>query len=315
MLQLCCRLTIGDLFFELVNHVEINSTWKDFTGGCVIKLPRKVQNYDSNKLDRLIHRGDAVKVELGYDERFHTTFTGYVAFLKPTFPVELQCEDEMFKLKQTPVNPKSWTNATASDVLDYLGLKDYQTFGDIQLGAFRIQAQHDTAAKVLKKLKDEFQLYSFMRDGKLHLGDPYDKTYAKEVVFGFGYNIISHSLEYRRADEVKLRVKAISKNTDGKDTKIEVGDVEGENRTLHYFNKSLEQLKTLANRDLDRLKYTGYRGHFTTFGEPVVRHGDIVELYDPEEKEKDGKYWVDKVVTEFGMNGYRQEITLGPSAG
>lgn len=47
-----------------------------------------------------VKRGDAVKVWLGYDDRNELAFAGYVKEVGFKTPVVLECEDEMFKLKQ-----------------------------------------------------------------------------------------------------------------------------------------------------------------------------------------------------------------------
>jgi len=73
---------------------------------------------------------------------------------------------------------------------------------------------------------------------------------------------------------------------------------------------SVSEAKKLLQRETERLRYTGYRGSFTTFGKPDIRHGDIVNLSDPIFPERSGKYLVKRVRTTFGMNGYRQEVEL-----
>jgi hypothetical protein len=54
-------------------------------------------------------------------------------------------------------------------------------------------------------------------------------------------------------------------------------------------------------------KDTGFRGSFTTFGSPIVRHGDRVKLVDPVINDRNGFYIVKSVETSFGQNGYRQK--------
>ncbi|HLP51238.1 MAG TPA: hypothetical protein VK154_10170 [Chitinophagales bacterium] len=329
MFQLCCKITIGELVFKMVNEVEINTSFKNFTDTCIIKLPRKVympgEKYNTSRLDTQIKRGQAVKVELGYNDKLQVEFAGYVASVKPTVPVEVHCEDDMFLLKQVPVKPKNFQKAALKDVLDYIGVKkvkasngqmlDYKLMGDVKLdGAFHITNETDTAAKVLKKLKDECPiLFSFMRNGKLCIGDAYEVN-APKVKFAFGSNIISHSLAYRRKEEVKFSVTVTSKNDNGKDKSIKVGDSDGDQRTFTVSNKSESDMKKLGQQYLEQLQFDGYRGSFTAFGEPAVQHGNIAELADSEEKEKDGNYYIDGVKKTFGQSGYRQEIELGKKA-
>ena len=61
---------------------------------------------------------------------------------------------------------------------------------------------------------------------------------------------------------------------------------------------------------MPRLKYEGFRGSFTTFGLPKVKHGDIVELIDKNLTERTGSYLVKEVKESNTNSGQRQTITL-----
>lgn len=166
-------------------------------------------------------------------------------------------------------------------------------------------------------MKDDYPtLSSFIREGTLYIGDAYDENYSTHVKFVFGRNIINHNLEYKTADDIKYQVKVTSKNDNGKDTSVTVGDKDGDQRTFTDANKSQSELKELANKYLGLVKFSGYRGDFTAFGEPMVRHGYVAVLSGSERKEQDGSYWIDGVKKTFGGGkGYRQVITLGKKAG
>lgn len=69
-------------------------------------------------------------------------------------------------------------------------------------------------------------------------------------------------------------------------------------------------LKELAERELENFRYTGFRGSFTTFGEPFVNHGDKIELVDANIPDRNGLYIVEEVERTFGFNGYRQKIKI-----
>jgi hypothetical protein len=66
-----------------------------------------------------------------------------------------------------------------------------------------------------------------------------------------------------------------------------------------------------TTRDLEKFRYTGFRGTFKTFGVPIVRHGDKVQLVDPVIKDRNGLYIAKGIETTFGLDGYRQQIELG----
>jgi hypothetical protein len=324
MLKLVCKVTIGKLIFDFVNSVEINSSWKDLTSTAVIKLPRKVYTIKNDRLDSLIKRGDKVKIELGYDDILIDEFAGYVTSVKPTYPIEITCDDEMFLYKKQGVNPKNFpSNSTIKDVFDYLGIPEskYETVGDsasnISLGgSFAITNDEGTAAKVFEKLEKASAILNiYIRNGKLMVGKQYDpKKRGVDHFFVIGKNIVTTNLSFRKKEEILLDVTAISKNANSKQITVHAGDHEGDKRTLTYNDLTQAELQKQADADVDKLKYTGYTGDFTAFGIPSVQHGDIVKLIDLENKEREGTLYIDVVQKTFGTGGYRQKITLGKVA-
>jgi hypothetical protein len=56
----------------------------------------------------------------------------------------------------------------------------------------------------------------------------------------------------------------------------------------------------------------GYQGTFKTFGNPYVIHSIKINIEDPDHSERDGHYYIDQVVHEFGSDtGYKMEISIG----
>ena len=326
MLALDCKISLGpnangDTFsFQYVTEIEGKESWKDLTDTCHIKLPRNVGNYGTGRLDAIIYRGMKVKFEYGYVGEAYRTFTGYIASIKPTIPVEVICEDEMFLFKNLVVKPKSFVRPSLSDILDYCNVGSvmpYTTLGDVTLSDFLIDKKMGTAARVFQALKDDLKIYTFIRNGKLVVGQPYDASgNARVVNFEFGQNIEdTGSLQYMDEKDIRIQLEAISKRNTGKDLKVTVGDSDGDKRTRYYYNVTdLASLTKMANRDVACYKYSGYRGKFKAFGIPLVEQGDIVSLSDPDFKDHDGKYYVDAVFPSFGEGGIRQHIELGPLA-
>ncbi|MEM6830708.1 MAG: hypothetical protein AAF551_09325, partial [Bacteroidota bacterium] len=116
-----------------------------------------------------------------------------------------------------------------------------------------------------------------------------------------------------------------------------------EERTFHHYDPDLklkgdpaklkairEELKAKAKQNLDLIKYDGFRGSFTTFGDTLfedpnlksnlggfVKHGNYVQLKEqdkifgvPDEK-RNQMYFVDGVTYSYGESGFRQRILLG----
>lgn len=320
MFVLNSHITIGDLTFNWVNTVEVESSWELLTDTAKIVLPANVkvetapgqtESLNFHKLKDHLKNGDKVEIKVGYDDDLNTIFKGYVSYIKPRVPIEVYCEDEMMMLKKDPIND-SLKNTSISKLADKHFAKYETDVINIELGNYYIP--NLTGAKLLEQFKSDFGLQSFFRGDTLVIGKRYNRETANVVSFKLDYNIISDELEFKTKDQVKLKVKAISNNEDGTKTEIELGDADGEIRTLNFYNVAKSELKKVAEAEMERLVYDGWRGSFTAFGEPLVFHGDIVELVCDAESDKTGRYWVDAVSYEFGVNGFRQNIKLGAKA-
>jgi hypothetical protein len=88
-------------------------------------------------------------------------------------------------------------------------------------------------------------------------------------------------------------------------------NVSGERRTLHFWNvPTTDKLIELATAELKKYYYTGLKGKFLTFGMPLVRQGDNVDILNPVLPEVNGRYKVKGVRYTGGINGLKQEIEL-----
>lgn len=113
---------------NFVNDVEIKSGWKDLTVTAKIILPRNIYLKDPNSPNGLINwanqgayasmtgnptppilmRGDRVSISLGYYYnpgsgyiiKTNEEFNGFITKINPKMPMEIECEDNMWLLKQ-----------------------------------------------------------------------------------------------------------------------------------------------------------------------------------------------------------------------
>lgn len=301
-------IRIGEYKFDYVHEVSISSTWQEQTVKGTITLPAKIRlKYD--ELKKAIKKGDRVTIDLGYNGELNRVFSGFVARVKPTVPVVIEVEDEMWKLKQILVNDKA-KNETVKSFLERNIPYPIDAF-DIQLPSF--VANKITAAQLLDQFKQDYGFPSFFRNGKLVIGKQYDPDNYSVHIVKLNYNVVEDSLEYSEKDDVKIKVTAISNMSSGEKIEVELGDADGESRTLNFYNLPKSELEKVATQEIDRLKYNGYRGDITIFFDPFVRTGDVIELRNDEESDKTGRYWVDGVNYTFGVNGGRQQIKLGPA--
>lgn len=294
---------------DFVTGVKITRDTEKLTDICKITLPKKIKWDGENEVP--VKRGDAVKVWLGYDDRNELAFAGYVKEVGFKTPVVLECEDEMFKLKQMAAIKKAYKSTTLEQLLKDQGLTDVKVMGEQTLGAYRVTA--DTVASLLGKLQ-ESGIRSFFRceDGKpvLYSGVIFERGTDASQVFATGINIINdQSLEQQKADTMRLNVKAVSILPNNKKIKVEVGDADGERRTITTYNKTESQLKAWAEQEIKRLKRDGLKGSLTTFGYKLVDKLDTVGIKI--DGTPMGVYQVKKNVIKYGSGGYRQEVTLG----
>ena len=299
--------------FDFVNSVEIKSSYENFTDTAKIVLPRKL-NFQGKEIfsgaSAIFKRGDQVKIELGYFPKLVTRFEGYISFVGGSLPIEIECEDKMFLLKQTTISKYSKAQVSLKTLLTDILPSDIDfNCLDVELGSFRIS--NATVSKILDELKSGYGFYSYFVNGVLNVGLPNDASDTITEEFPFEMTVIdSDSLKYQEEKELFIKVVAISMQSDNSKKEVTVGDSDGSQRTYYTYNSSDSALLEFANLKLSAVKFTGYSGSFLTFGEPFVRHGDIAKLTSVKLPERDGNYLISGVNTTFGMEGYRQEIEL-----
>lgn len=317
MLKLSARIEItGEKkwVFEKITACEIVRDSEALTTTCKLTLPRKVKW--KGETSNPIKRGDKISVWLGYDDNLQLAFTGYVLRKGFKAPIVILCEDEMFMLKQTLCVKKSYKNVDIQTLLKDQGLPyDIKVLGEQNIGQYRVNFEN--VSELLAHLKEN-NIRTFFRieDGKpvLYCGVLFDHGNEMRQVFATGINIISDSsLDEQKAEDVKIKLKVVSLQSDNKKKiKVEVGDADGEKRTLHCYGKTEAEAKAWGEQELERLKRDGLTGSFQTFGHVLLDVLDVIGIkIDGERK---GKYQVQKNTITFGSSGFRQDITLGARA-
>lgn len=300
-----------EIIIRQPSHVHIESSWKRLTDIAVITLPRNVSYFDKNNIKDVFRSNDPVKIELGYDGNNIKEFEGYVTRASADMPVKIYCEDAMYKVKQLPAHI-SLKESTLQNLLFTL-VPDFDVDAlEVDLGGVRYA--NSTVAQVLEDLKRKYNLYSYFQNGTLIVGKIYaDQSNDDLVALDLEKNVASNNLQYRNADDIKIKVKAVSTQPDGTKISIEVGDDGGEVRQLTYYNiKIKEALTKIAEEDLRKYKVDGFSGQVTTFGQPIIQHGGKVALTSELYQDRSGTYYADSVVIDWGDNAkYRRKVALG----
>ena len=329
VLVLVCRLEFPEAArpnaaprpaFEVrrVLSVELSSSWQNLTSTATVKLPTRLLFQEQEvPIKEWVRPGDAIRIELGYNQTLVPEFSGFITEVTPGYPVTLACEDAMYQLKRAPVKC-SYKSVTLQQLLHDICPKSVKIDAlAVDLGAFK--AVNVTVAKVLAKLKELYGFVSYFRDGVLFCGKVYHSPQPQAPTgFSFQRDILTDSLDYRQADQMQVVVEATSHQLKGQNLKVTVGDLQApdaEKRTLQYFNLASEaDLKAHALADIRKLKVSGYSGSFTTYGLPAMRHGQVVRLTSSEYPERDGDFFISATAKVFEPGGYRQTITLGSQA-
>ena len=332
MLRPFCEIRIGENKFNFVTEAEFESSWKLLTDRGTIRLPHRFLK--ENKVifvgeNNFFKKGDLVTVDAGYFPEKFRLFTGFVSGINPSIPVEIAVEDYAYVIKQTNLT-FSFKSVSLIQLLNsaieeakkkasgYVleGLKNIEVRAiDADLGAFRVT--NVNIANILQELKKTYALTSYFRGNILYVGLAYYEEGTKRATFEFQKNIIDQGtdLEYVKEDDISFKVKAVSMLENNTKIEVEVGDDNGEQRTITKYNLNKEELIRAANREMNRLRFEGFRGQINTFLEPAVYHGDEIEIIDKKTPERNGIYLTESVNYTIGVNGYFQSIKLGAKVG
>ena len=301
----------GELVLKKPTAITIDKSWQQLTDLATITMPRNVRDFEKTKVAELFKKDDPVKIELGYNGNYVTEFEGYIAKVSADVPVKIECEDEMRIISKIPVNA-SMPKTTLAELFKKL-LPNYDVDAlEVEIGTVRFSKTNMGA--VLNFLKDDYSLYSYMKGKTLVCGKVYaDDSDVAPVNLHLEKNVVNNSLNYRAAEDVRIKITAVSTLSNGTKLEATVGDEDGDERQLTYYGiEVLADLQRLANEDLKKYKVNGFDGSVATFGIPFIDHGYKVNLSSFQYPERNGTYYVERVKIDFDASPqYRRTIELG----
>ncbi len=315
--NMASKLTIGNVVSTTPVKVRINSSIKNLSDTATIVLPRnynlivsgqKTETKNKNITD-LIKVGNTVTIQLGYNSNLINEFEGYITEISSDVPLTIKCEDEMWKLKQKSYT-KSYRSVKLKELITEIAPGYSLDVVDINLGKFNIN--NATAYDVLKKLRTDFLLHSYFKDGVLNVGFPSKITGTNTIDVHLGRVKSSSELKFVRKDDFKIQIKAISNNKNGTKEIVTVGDSSGAVRTLNFFDKPKAEIEKLAKDALSSLSFDGYTGSIQLLGQPSAKVGDSIHIIDPDyPDEREGTYLIEEVIKEYSSSGYSQKVKVG----
>lgn len=303
--------------FKGVNYVEIENSIYELSAKATIKVPvtavLKQSGQPSTRIEtaQAIKRGDKVSIKLGYNGRLFNEFNGYVKNINLATPIEIECEDEFYKCRSRKVTLKGTT--TLTDLLQLCGLKIKQC-ETLSLKNFAINGNPTpSVAQVLGKLQTDYGLNCFFDlNGDFYALRP-ERMQGDVVKYELRRNVISDDeLIFRKADDVKIEIKAICIKKDGTKVEAKKGTDGGISKTLYFYDiEDMNELAILADAELKRNSYDGYEGEIETFLIPYAAPTMVADIKDSVYNQRDGQYYIEGVKTTFGMDGGRRKITIG----
>jgi hypothetical protein len=308
------KVKIGSLQFNKVFSCKIKKTTRLLSNTATIELPLSavLENTKRLTIANEIKRGDKVEISLGYDKTLREEFTGFIQSISDMEKLVIECEDKMFLLRK-PLKDKVFAKTTLKEVVNYIiSGSDIELNSDIpEINFESFALKNVTAIQALQKIKDNYGLMVYLdNDNKLYVGLSYTYDSGK-VTYSLQKNVQDNKLTFKHTDELKYKIKAISLLKNNKKIEVEAGDSDGELRTLHFRNITDEKkLKELALQEIEKYKYTGYRGTLTAWGLPYCTFGMSATIRDNNYPAREGSYYVEGVVVTFG-DGITREIELG----
>ena len=312
MFKLSWKVTIGTYQLGMIESIETIRSVELLSDTATITLPSAVYNIPFDINDK-IKRGDAVKIEFGYDDKFITEFEGYLQQEPATDngSLILKCEDGLFQYRKSLDNIEL-KNVSVSDVLNYVNGKigGFTLSCDYEFKYDKFVINNATGYDVLKKIQEEAKPNIYLKGNILHVHPQYSEIFGK-VKYDFSKNIETAELKYLKKEDRKVIVSIEYPGKDGKLHKIEFGDTGGERIDRKGGTGDLDSLMLQAKNEYVSRVYDGYEGTFTGWLVPYCDAGYQVKLVDEDYQDKIGNYYVLEVKTNFSKSGGVRTIKIG----
>lgn len=231
------------MYLDFCVKYEVTSTWADLTQTASVELPKNIiiksphGDIVSNNTTSinsniggfsgpvpLFLRGDKISISGGYKyfeknggevQNVSLFFDGFISKIKSKKPFTLECEDNMWLLKQIPTPIKQWGKSTLRQILESCLSANPLANGltvsklaeiNITYNIRSLTTNGESIAQFLESNKAQgFHFDSRFRGNELRVGFP--TYYDSETVahtFTFQGDIISDDLDYSRRDDVDL---------------------------------------------------------------------------------------------------------------
>lgn len=312
MYRLSWHITIGKYRVQTLKEVKIKTSVLNLSDTATIEMPGQYLN-TWKMIEDKVSVGDAVTIQLGYNDELETEFTGYLKRIsRDNNSLVLECEDALYLMDKT-VKDVEYKSIKVKTLLENIlkqvdpGMKvecDYDFTYD-KMVVFK-----STALDVLKKIHSDTKANIWFEGKTLHVHPVYQKQEGEEtVIYDTEKNVQSNELKWKDEKDRKVMIEVTYTNAKGEKKKKEFGVAGGEKITRPVSAGSESDLKRAAENEYKLWNYSGFEGSLTGWLVPVVKAGGSVRLRDKERPE--GTYYVTGVDIEFGQSGAKRKVTLG----
>lgn len=312
--------TIGEYSFTGCIDCRIKKGIHSYIDTATITLPITARLKQANPTTESVDvakgfkRGDAVKIQLGYNGKLKQEFVGFVSKVNFSNPAEIECEGYSYQLRTKNINHSFKIGTSISEVCGVLTKDTDITLSNkivnSKLGS-TLLVKNDTAAKVLDRIKDLYGFSVYFNEKELYVG--LEQVELKATTeYDLGWNTIKENdLKYVVAEQTRAKVIAKTAQSDGGKQVYSLGDADGSVKEFIVDkNKTQQELKQIAENELQKIKFTGYEGKVTAFLVPYCEHGFGAKIVDKKYPERSGTYFVPSTEIHFGAQGARRIVEL-----
>lgn len=313
MLVLNCRIEFeGGRKWTLTNviNIRIERNADSMMDWCEIELPSRLR-WD-RKRECPLQREDRVKIWLGYGEELEVAFQGYVINLYDLDRLIIYCGNEMFKTQRKEMERGTHRSEGFNDLVRRItNERDIRIDEEIRIGEFY---ENGTT---LGSFFDNLLKRHFIRSYYINSSNQQTLCFGRLInnkisaVYDIERNVIKNGLTRNRSIQQGFELNVVSiSNTNEKISDIHyIGVPPYTKKIINYRNLNENELRNEATRIAYEFYFRKYSGTITVFGGHLLEKYDLIGI--KENGEKRGVYEVQKNVITFGLNGFRQTITLG----
>ncbi len=321
------RVTINNnLRFEVCNSIDISTSVQVLTNTAKIKLPRAFKNAnqkgesvdisEQSILD-FIKRGDAIKIEVGYDGILEVEFEGYITDINSDVPLELTCDDEMWMLKKAPKISKSFEKGNVASMIKACLPSKYTLICNEKYEVGKWVLKSMSVYELLEELKTKVGIRAYFESPTvLRVGMIVDFVPKNTWELNFSKNIRKgNDLKFERKSDHPLEVIVSAKDAKGKMLEAKAGESGGDvTRMKLPTGVAFSELQFWADKTYQSRSFDGFKGSLNIWLEPRVKCGDSIRLLRPmyADGHQDGVYFVEESnLSVNGSTGIKRSLKLG----